>query len=65
MADSSLCARWLSALNGSTLDQLHRDWKSGTTLLKAVTAGRSMSLISMACIVSTIVAVDGYVLENR
>lgn len=55
---------WTRALRGSTLSKLHWDWRSGTTLVGALTAGRYMGLLGLACILSTIVAVDGPLLQK-
>jgi len=51
---------WRRALrkDGSTLAQLHYDWRSGTTLLGALTAGRHTGLLALACIFSTLVVID-------
>src|ERR1700753_1421525 len=45
-------AWWSRACRGSTLAQLHHDWRSGTTLRGALTAGRHMGLLGLACIFS-------------
>ena len=52
-------AWWARALRGSTLSQLHWDWRSGTTLIGALTGGRQMGWFGLACIFSTLVTVDG------
>ena len=52
-------AWWMGALRGSTLSKLHWDWRSGTTLIGALTSGRQMGWLGLACIASTLVAVDG------
>lgn len=48
-------AWWLRACNGTTLSRLHWDWRSGTTLRGALTAGRHMGLLGLACVFSTLV----------
>lgn len=52
-------AWWYRAMRGSTLADLHWDWRSGTTLRGAFTAGRHMGMLGLACIFSTIVVIDG------
>lgn len=54
-----IIAWWTMALRGSGLAKLHYAWRSGTTLRGALTSGRHMGLLGLACIVSTIVVVDG------
>ena len=54
-----MIAWWSKALRGSTLKRLHTDWRAGTTILGAITAGRHMGLLGLACIMSTLVAIDG------
>lgn len=57
-------AWWTRARQGSTLTKLHHDWRSGTAFLGAVRAGRHMGLLGLACIVSTLVVVDGPLLQR-
>lgn len=52
-------AWWTRALRGSTLSKLHWNWRSGTTLIGALTSGREMGWFGLACIFSTLVAIDG------
>lgn len=52
-------AWWVRASHGATLAQLHYDWRAGTTILGAIGTGRNMGFIGLACLMSTIVAVDG------
>lgn len=42
-------AWWYRAILGSTLDKLHWDWRAGTTLRGAITSGRHMGLLGLAC----------------
>lgn len=42
-------AWWSRALRGSTLGKLHWDWRAGTTLRGALTSGRHMGLLGLAC----------------
>lgn len=47
-------AWWCRALRGSTLDRLHWDWRAGTTLRGAITSGRHMGLLGLACMCTTL-----------
>ena len=55
---------WCSASYGTSLRQLHLSWRAGTTFAGALMAGRHMGLIGLACIVSTLVTVDGPLLQK-
>lgn len=55
---------WNSALNGSTLIQLHQDWKRGNALWNALLAGRETNMMAIACIASTFVVADGPLLQR-
>lgn len=57
-------AWWIRARRGSTLAKLHHDWRSGTTLRGALTAGRHTGLLGLACIFSTLVVIDGPLLQR-
>lgn len=57
-------AWWTRASRGSTLSQLHNDYRAGTTLRGALTSGRHMGLLGIACIFSTFVAIDGPFLQK-
>lgn len=57
-------AWWVRAGRGSTLTRLHHDWRTGTTLRGVLTAGRHMGLLGLACIFSTLVMVDGPLLQR-
>ena len=57
-------AWWYRASRGSTLTTLHYDWRSGTTLRGALTAGRRTGLLSLACIFSTVAIIDGPLLQR-
>ena len=54
-----IIAWWRRAANGSTLAKLHWDWLAGTTLRGALTSGRHIGFLGLACIFSTIVVADG------
>ncbi|KAK5173253.1 uncharacterized protein LTR77_001934 [Saxophila tyrrhenica] len=58
-------AWWTRAFKGSiTLGKLHHDWRSGSTLKGAILAGRHLGLLSLATIFSTVVVVDGPLLQQ-
>jgi hypothetical protein len=57
-------AWWFSASRGTSLRQLHTNWRAGTTFMGALIAGRNMGLIGLACIFSTLVAIDGPLLQK-
>ena len=57
-------AWWTRALRGSTLSRLHWDWRSGSTLIGALTSGRRMGWFGLACIFSILVTVDGPLLQR-
>ncbi|KAK5172795.1 uncharacterized protein LTR77_002915 [Saxophila tyrrhenica] len=52
------------ALRGSTIKRLHYDWHAGTTLRGAIMSGRHMGLLGIACIASTLVVIDGPLLQR-
>lgn len=49
---------WMRAIRGSTVKRLHEDWRAGTSIRGAITSS-SFGLLSPACLVSTIVVIDG------
>lgn len=59
-----LIAWWTRALRGSTVKRLHEDWRAGTSIRGALTSG-NIGLLSIACLVSTIVTIDGPVSSLR
>lgn len=57
-------AWWVRAMRGGTLAQLHRNWRAGITVGGAIISGRNMGLIGVACLASTLVAIDGPLLQK-
>lgn len=57
-------AWWYRASCGTTLAKLHYDWRAGTTLRGALTSGRHMGLLGVACILSTIVVIGQLIHEQ-
>ena len=46
-------AWWYRAFQGrSTLAKLHRDWRAGTTIRGALTSGRHIGLLGLACMLN-------------
>lgn len=50
-----ITAWWLRAIEGTTLSKLHWDWRAGTSLRGALTSGRHMGLLGLACVFSYVV----------
>lgn len=59
-----IIAWWRRASEGSTLQKLQSDWRSGTSIRGAVTAGRAMGLLGLACIFATTVEIGGPLLQR-
>lgn len=57
-------AWWTRALRGSSFERLHWDWRSGTTLIGAITSGSRIGMLGLACIASTLVFADGPLLQR-
>lgn len=50
---------WIRATRGSTVSELHWNWKAGTGIFGAIASGRKMGAIGLACVFSTLVVIDG------
>lgn len=57
-------AWWFRATKGETLAQLHHRWRAGITASGAVISGRKMGMVGLACLCSTLVAIDGPLLQK-
>ena len=55
---------WLRALRGTTLGQIQRDWSYGLYVWRAIVSGRHCSLLALACVCATLVAMDGPLLQR-
>lgn len=55
---------WIKALDGTTLQQMHRDWGYGLFVYRALGSGRHFNLLALACICGTFVAMDGPLLQR-
>lgn len=60
-----IVAWWSRATRGSSLGRLHYDWRAGTTIRGAIASGRHMGLLGLACIFSTIVVIDGELVDQH
>jgi hypothetical protein len=49
---------------GSTFARLHRDWQVGLGIWDALTAGRHLNILAIACILATLTAIDGPLLQR-
>ena len=52
-----MVAWWFRASNGTSLSKLHHDWRTGTSVLSALSSGRRIGLLGIACILSTLVVI--------
>jgi hypothetical protein len=57
-------AWWARAARGSTVSRLHRDWYAGINVFGAVRLGPQMGLLGLVCILSTVVVIDGPLLQS-
>ena len=57
-------AWWTSALSGTSLSKLHYNWVAGFELRGALTIGRQINMFAIVCLVSTLVAIDGPLLQS-
>lgn len=59
-------AWWSLAMrsSGATLLELHSAWTTGTGVWSALTAGKKTSIFAIVCVASTLVAIDGPLLQK-
>ena len=59
-------AWWLRAIDGTTMERLHRDWSHGpgAEIWAILTSGRRIELLAMATLCSTVILVDGILLQR-
>lgn len=55
---------WLKAIRGTTLSSAHNDWSYGFFVYKAIAAGRNFNALALACVMATLVAMDGPLLQR-
>lgn len=55
---------WKRATRGSTVSELHRNWKAGTSMFGVIVSGRKMGAIGLACVFSSLVVMDGPVSKS-
>ncbi|KAK8197963.1 hypothetical protein IWZ00DRAFT_144170 [Phyllosticta capitalensis] len=55
---------WQRALEGTTLNDLHQAWAFGSSLQASLFAGRNFNLVALASIISSIIIIDGPLLQQ-
>ncbi|KAK7522444.1 hypothetical protein IWZ03DRAFT_118745 [Phyllosticta citriasiana] len=55
---------WDHALKGTTLEDLHHAWSFGSSLQASVFSGRNFNLVALASIISSIIIIDGPLLQQ-
>ncbi len=60
----TIIAWWLRAIKGSTMLSLHWDWAMSVRLTKALSSGKRFNILARACICSTLIAIDGPLLQR-
>ena len=61
---SVVVAWWCRAPKGTSLKQMHQDWHMRTSFCSALCVGRRLTLLGLACITSTLVVVEGSLLQK-
>lgn len=64
LAESVTLLWWRKALNGGSLKDLHLSWAYGTSFKMALFSRKGLNTIALACIVTSIVAIDGPLLQR-
>lgn len=59
-----IVAWWSRAMHGSTVADLHQTWRAGSSLFGAIASGRNIGLLGTATIFSTLITVDGPLLQR-
>lgn len=57
-------AWWTAAIQGTTLAELHQRWEQGVSLRAAVMSGRRIGIAGLACILCSLVVIDGPLLQK-
>jgi hypothetical protein len=52
------------AFRGGTIENLHRNWAHGLSLWAAVTSGRHLNMLAVGCILTSVVVIDGPLLQR-
>ena len=55
---------WKEAFKGGTIENLHRNWAYGLNLWAAVTSGRHLNMLAVGCILTSVVVIDGPLLQR-
>ena len=64
LAEGVQLSWWTKALDGATVGDLHRYWSFGSSAFAAALAGRHFNWISLASLITTLVVVDGPLLQR-
>lgn len=64
LAESLALFWWRQALNGATLKDLHLSWAYATSFSKSLLSCNKFNTVALACIITTLVAVDGPLLQR-
>ena len=57
-------AWWHKVTNGGNVADLHRYWAYGTSSKASVTSGRHFNKVALACLLTTLVVIDGPLLQR-
>ncbi|OJD40615.1 uncharacterized protein BKCO1_1000600 [Diplodia corticola] len=64
LSEATTLSWWKRALDGTTLSELHNYWAFGASLSNSVFAGRKFNLIALASILTSVVVVDGPLIQR-
>jgi Protein of unknown function (DUF3176) len=64
LAQGVVIAWWRKAIHGGTIADLHNHWDFGNSLLAALFSGRRFNLVAFATVMSTVVVVNGPLLQR-
>lgn len=64
LAESLALFWWRQALNGASLKDLHLSWAYATSFYRSILSGKKFNTIVLACIITTLVGVDGPLLQR-
>ena len=64
LSEGATIAWWTAALGSGTMNHLHQVWRQGVSVQAAAFSGRHSTLLSLACILSTAVVIDGLLLQR-
>ncbi|KAF2140451.1 uncharacterized protein K452DRAFT_252088, partial [Aplosporella prunicola CBS 121167] len=64
LAESLTLLWWRKALSGGSLKELHFSWAYATSFKQSFFSGRQFNTIALACIITTLVSIDGPLLQR-